>query len=67
MPRGDARSPLGTNDLEAKFRDCLEFSESGWDAERLLERLSELGSNTRVSALLAGEPEMAQAARSSGR
>jgi 2-methylcitrate dehydratase PrpD len=65
VPRGDARAPLSTGELEAKFRDCLEFSESGWDAESLLERLSELGSTTRVSSLLAGEPALAQAASSS--
>jgi 2-methylcitrate dehydratase PrpD len=36
VARGDAGAPLTRAELEAKFRDCLDFSETGWDADRLL-------------------------------
>ena len=39
VPKGDARAPLTDAELEAKFRDCLDFSQSGWDAEALLASL----------------------------
>jgi 2-methylcitrate dehydratase PrpD len=44
IPRGDARAPLSETDLEAKFRDCLGFAQSDWDADALLGRLRGLGS-----------------------
>ncbi|GII24740.1 MmgE/PrpD family protein [Planosporangium mesophilum] len=39
VPRGDRRAPLRRADLEAKFRDCLEFAGTGWDADALLAEL----------------------------
>jgi 2-methylcitrate dehydratase PrpD len=42
VPRGDGRAPLTTEELEAKFRDCLEFADSGWDADALLSQLQDL-------------------------
>jgi 2-methylcitrate dehydratase PrpD len=39
VPRGDRRAPLSRADLEAKFRDCLDFSGAGWDADDLLAEL----------------------------
>jgi hypothetical protein len=38
-------------ELEAKFRDCLAFSESDWDADALLERLHALRTADRVELL----------------
>jgi 2-methylcitrate dehydratase PrpD len=49
VPRGDARAPLRDDELEAKFRDCLTFADSGWDPDMLLERLWGLRSLTRVA------------------
>jgi 2-methylcitrate dehydratase PrpD len=43
LPRGDRRLPLTREDLEAKFRDCLTFSGTGWDADELLTQLWGLG------------------------
>lgn len=42
VPRGDARAPLGDAELEAKFRDCLSFAQSDWDADALLASLRSL-------------------------
>jgi 2-methylcitrate dehydratase PrpD len=53
VPRGDARAPLRAAEMEAKFRDCLEFGDSTWDTEQLLERLRSLASMNRVSDLFA--------------
>ena len=39
VPRGDARAPLGEDELEAKFRDCLAFADSDWNADALLDSL----------------------------
>lgn len=39
VPRGDRRSPLSRDDLETKFRDCVDFSGTGWDASALLAEL----------------------------
>jgi len=36
VPRGDHRAPLARPDLEAKFRDCVEFSGTGWNADTIL-------------------------------
>jgi 2-methylcitrate dehydratase PrpD len=49
VPRGDARAPLGQDELEAKFRDCLAFAESGWEADALLDRLWRLHTLPRVA------------------
>jgi 2-methylcitrate dehydratase PrpD len=49
VPRGAAAVPLTDAELEAKFRDCLTFSESNWDAHALLERLHGLRTANRVS------------------
>jgi 2-methylcitrate dehydratase PrpD len=48
VPRGDARAPLSPSELEAKFRDCAEYSSSSWDADRLLECLWGLDSASSV-------------------
>jgi 2-methylcitrate dehydratase PrpD len=52
IPRGDARAALSVADLEAKFRDCLEFSGAGWDADALLTAL--YGLRSAPSVLRAG-------------
>lgn len=39
VPRGDRRAPMTREDLEAKFRDCVSFSGTGWDADALLGEL----------------------------
>jgi 2-methylcitrate dehydratase PrpD len=44
-PRGDGRAPLTDAELEAKFRDCLDFAASDWDADVLLEQLRGLDSD----------------------
>jgi 2-methylcitrate dehydratase PrpD len=49
VPRGAADQPLSDAELEAKFRDCLAFSESDWDADTLLERLHSLRTAQRVA------------------
>lgn len=46
IPRGDHREPLGEQDLETKFRDCVRFSGSEWDAGRLLAALRRCGEGT---------------------
>jgi 2-methylcitrate dehydratase PrpD len=48
IPRGDARHPLSVGELEAKFRDCLAFSDGAWDADALLATLHGLRSAPRV-------------------
>jgi 2-methylcitrate dehydratase PrpD len=48
IPRGDARLPLSDAELEAKFRDCLAFAESQWDADTLLSTLRALRITPRV-------------------
>lgn len=52
IPRGDARAPLDHADIEAKFRDCLHFSDSGWDANALLDGLYRIEEADRVSDAL---------------
>jgi len=47
VPRGDGRAPLSADEIEAKFRDCLEFAASDWDADALLRRLKGLDSASR--------------------
>jgi 2-methylcitrate dehydratase PrpD len=49
VPQGDARAPLTERELEAKFRDCLAFAESDWDADALLERLWHVENLPRVA------------------
>ncbi|GAA3107759.1 MmgE/PrpD family protein [Pseudonocardia yunnanensis] len=39
VPRGDHRAPLTRDELESKFRDAVDFSGTGWDADALLTRL----------------------------
>ncbi len=51
IPRGEARAPLTDADLEAKFRDCLAFSGTSWDADALLDRLRGLRNVVRVGSL----------------
>lgn len=50
VARGDAGAPLTRSELEAKFRDCLEFSETGWDTDRLLAELWQIDEQ--------GEPDL---------
>jgi 2-methylcitrate dehydratase PrpD len=59
VPRGDARAPLGQSDLESKFRDCLAFVDSTWDAEALLDRLWRVDELPRISEVF--EPVLAAA------
>jgi 2-methylcitrate dehydratase PrpD len=53
VPRGDGRAPLTADELEAKFRDCLEFAGSDWEADALLTQLRSLNSGARVADVLA--------------
>jgi 2-methylcitrate dehydratase PrpD len=53
VPHGHASRPLSDADLEAKFRDCVDFSESDWDAQDLLQRIRALSEAARVADLLA--------------
>jgi 2-methylcitrate dehydratase PrpD len=53
VPRGHAAAPLSDAELDSKFRDCLEFAESDWDAEELLRRLRGLSEVGRVADVLA--------------
>jgi 2-methylcitrate dehydratase PrpD len=39
VPRGHCQLPIQRAELEAKFRDCLEFSKAPWDADTLLAAL----------------------------
>jgi 2-methylcitrate dehydratase PrpD len=50
VPRGDGRAPLTDAELEAKFRDCLEFAESDWAADELLGQLRSLDSTARLTS-----------------
>jgi 2-methylcitrate dehydratase PrpD len=52
IPRGDAGIPLSDADIEAKFRDCLAFSGSSWDADALLTRLWNLRTAPSVRDVL---------------
>jgi 2-methylcitrate dehydratase PrpD len=51
VPRGDRRSPLSRDDLQAKFADCCDFSGSGWDADALLAELWAIDGADRLSGL----------------
>jgi 2-methylcitrate dehydratase PrpD len=53
VPRGHASAPLTDAELESKFRDCLEFAESDWDADELLERIRGLSNLDRAADVLA--------------
>jgi len=48
VPRGDGRAPLSDAEIEAKFRDCLDFARSHWEAEGLLTHLRNLRSAPHV-------------------
>ncbi len=52
VPAGDARAPLTDAELDAKFRDCVAFSHSEWDADVLLGRLRALREVEDVATLL---------------
>jgi 2-methylcitrate dehydratase PrpD len=52
IPRGDAGIPLSDADIEAKFRDCLAWSASNWDADALLQRLWNLRTAPNVRDVL---------------
>jgi 2-methylcitrate dehydratase PrpD len=52
IARGDARAPLSPDELEAKFRDCLDFSGSDWNADDLLQHLQALRSAPRAGDAL---------------
>lgn len=49
VPRGDSRAPLAADEIEAKFRDCLDFASSDWDADALLTLLHGLDSTARLT------------------
>ena len=49
FPRGHASVPLTDAELEAKFLDCLDFSGSDWDPDRLLAGLRGLRTAPRVT------------------
>jgi 2-methylcitrate dehydratase PrpD len=52
IPAGDARAPLTDVELDAKFKDCVAFSRSDWDADALLARLRALRDTEDVAKLL---------------
>ncbi|MGP4021467.1 MmgE/PrpD family protein [Saccharopolyspora sp. 5N708] len=52
VPRGDCRAPLGRDDLEAKFRDCVTFAGTGLDADKLLDELWQLETTGSAGPLL---------------
>jgi 2-methylcitrate dehydratase PrpD len=54
VPRGHARAPLDDAELDAKFRDCLEFAESDWDTEELLGRLRGMSFAPRAGDVFGG-------------
>jgi 2-methylcitrate dehydratase PrpD len=49
VPRGDARLPLSDAELDEKFRDCVEYSGSGWDADGILNALRRLPETSRIT------------------
>lgn len=42
VPRGDHRAPLDRPALELKFRDCVDFSGTGWNADTILTDLQNM-------------------------
>jgi 2-methylcitrate dehydratase PrpD len=52
VPRGDHRAPLTRDELEAKFRDAVDFSGTGWDAEALLTRLWSIDTTSPFGGLV---------------
>ncbi len=48
VPRGDGRAPLSDAELEAKFRDCLDFAHSAWETDALLGHLRALRAADRA-------------------
>jgi 2-methylcitrate dehydratase PrpD len=54
VPRGDARAPLERADLEAKFRDCVHFSGTGWNADTMVEELFDVDGSARPGWLNLG-------------
>jgi 2-methylcitrate dehydratase PrpD len=52
VPRGDHRAPLTRDELEAKFRDAVGFSGTGWDADALLTRLWNVDTTTPFAGLV---------------
>ncbi|HVW18849.1 MAG TPA: MmgE/PrpD family protein [Solirubrobacteraceae bacterium] len=53
IPRGDARAPLSDEEVDAKLRDCVAFSGSGWDADALLAELHGLEALERFGGFAA--------------
>ena len=49
VPRGDCRAPLDQAALETKFRDCVHFSSTGWNADHLLETLWNLDQTPSIT------------------
>jgi len=56
VPRGDTRSPLSIEDLDAKFADCVNFGGQGWDVAALRRELWEIGSAARVELAAMAAP-----------
>lgn len=53
VPRGDRRAPLSEEELEAKFRDAVDFSGSGWDASALLAQLWDIDASKPFTGIAA--------------
>jgi 2-methylcitrate dehydratase PrpD len=49
VPKGDARDPLTDAERAEKFRDCIAFSQSGWNADDLLVELRGIESLERLT------------------
>jgi 2-methylcitrate dehydratase PrpD len=52
VPRGDARLPLTDAELDDKFRDCVAYSGSGWDADGILAALRQLPGTSRTGGFV---------------
>jgi 2-methylcitrate dehydratase PrpD len=53
VPRGDARLPLSDAELDEKFRDCVSYSGTGWDADAILGALRRLPQAPSVTGFAA--------------
>jgi 2-methylcitrate dehydratase PrpD len=48
VPKGDHTFPLTAGEIEAKFRSCLEFSGTDWDANEILAELNAIPSRANM-------------------
>jgi 2-methylcitrate dehydratase PrpD len=51
VPRGDGRAPLTDAEIEAKFRDCLDFAPNPWNPDALLAHLQTIETAPHVLRL----------------